>query len=66
VHHLASRIPFYRLREVLRDFPELANVGRITLFQSLRCMDYALWDEDTKRLISFRTLRARMRAIAVR
>jgi acyl-lipid omega-6 desaturase (Delta-12 desaturase) len=64
VHHLASRVPFYRLREVLRDFPELANVGRITLAQSLRCASYALWDEETERLISFRTLRARMRATA--
>jgi omega-6 fatty acid desaturase (delta-12 desaturase) len=62
VHHLASRIPFYRLREVLRDFPELANVGRITLMQSLRCAGYALWDEESERLISFRTLSARMRA----
>jgi len=61
VHHLASRIPFYRLREVLRDFPELAGVGRLTLLQSLRCVNYALWDEDTRRLISFRTLRKRMR-----
>ncbi len=23
VHHLSSRVPFYRLREVLRDYPEL-------------------------------------------
>ena len=60
VHHLASRIPFYRLREVLRDFPELANVGRLTLPQSLRCVKFALWDEETNRLISFRTLRARL------
>jgi len=64
VHHLASRIPFYRLREVLRDFPELADVGRLTLSQSLRCVTYALWDEDSGRLISFRTLRARLRSDA--
>jgi acyl-lipid omega-6 desaturase (Delta-12 desaturase) len=57
VHHLASRIPFYRLREVLRDFPELADVGRLTLWQSFRCASYALWDEESQRLISFRTLR---------
>ncbi len=64
VHHLASRIPFYRLREVLRDFPELAGVGRITLLQSLRCIGYALWDEETEKLISFRALRRRLRAAA--
>ena len=56
VHHLASRIPFYRLREALRDYPELTNVGRLTLWQSLRCVNYSLWDEDAQRLISFRTL----------
>ena len=62
VHHLASRIPFYRLREALRDFPEIANVGRLTLRQSLGCVNYALWDEDARRLISFRTLGERSRA----
>ena len=34
VHHLCSRIPYYRLPRVLRDHPELADVGRLTLFQS--------------------------------
>ena len=62
VHHLASRIPFYRLREVLRDYPELADVGRLTLYQSLACVNYALWDEKTQRLISFRALRRRQRS----
>jgi len=62
VHHLASRIPFYRLREVLRDFPELANVSRLTLAESLRCVRYALWDEDAQQMISFAALRARTRS----
>jgi omega-6 fatty acid desaturase (delta-12 desaturase) len=54
VHHLCSRIPCYRLPDVLRDIPELAVVGRITLLQSLRCVPRALWDEKGRRLISFR------------
>jgi len=53
VHHLCSRIPCYRLPDVLRDHPELAAVGRITLFQSLQCAPLALWDEDGRRLVSF-------------
>jgi acyl-lipid omega-6 desaturase (Delta-12 desaturase) len=53
VHHLCSRIPYYRLREVLRDHPQLAAVGRLTLFQSLRCVSLVLWDERRRRLISF-------------
>jgi omega-6 fatty acid desaturase (delta-12 desaturase) len=53
VHHLSSRIPCYRLADVLRDHPQLAAVGRITLPQSLRCVRLALWDEKKQRLISF-------------
>jgi omega-6 fatty acid desaturase (delta-12 desaturase) len=58
VHHLSSRIPFYRLPQVLRDYPQLASVGRVTFLRSLRCAALALWDEDQQRLISFRELRA--------
>jgi omega-6 fatty acid desaturase (delta-12 desaturase) len=54
VHHLSSRVPYYRLPEVLRDHPELADMGRITLMESLRCVKLVLWDEQTKRLVSFR------------
>jgi omega-6 fatty acid desaturase (delta-12 desaturase) len=53
IHHLCSRIPCYRLPDVLRDHPQLAAVGRITLLQSLRCVRMALWDEKEQRLISF-------------
>src|SRR3546814_5414833 len=35
VHHLASRIPYYRLPRVLRDHPELAGPSRLTFLQSL-------------------------------
>ena len=54
LHHLSSRIPFYRLPQVLKDFPDLKNVGRITLWQSFKCVNLSLWDEGSKRLISFR------------
>jgi omega-6 fatty acid desaturase (delta-12 desaturase) len=57
VHHLCSRIPYYRLPRVLRDHPELTTVGRLTLFQSLRCVRMVLWDERRQRLISFREMR---------
>ncbi|WP_205598004.1 fatty acid desaturase [Caulobacter sp. 17J65-9] len=59
VHHLNSRIPFYRLREVLRDRPELATCGRLGLIESVRSVRLALWDEETGRLIAFRDLRGR-------
>src|SRR5690606_4997169 len=57
VHHLCSRIPYYRLPSVLRDYPELRSAGRLTLGQSFACVRLALWDETRRRLISFRELR---------
>jgi omega-6 fatty acid desaturase (delta-12 desaturase) len=54
VHHLCSRIPSYRLPEVLRDHPSLASYGRLTLLGSLRCINLSLWDENRGRLVSFR------------
>jgi len=53
VHHLCSRIPYYRLPKVLADYPELAGIGRLTLWQSLKCVPLTLWDEDRKRLVPF-------------
>jgi omega-6 fatty acid desaturase (delta-12 desaturase) len=54
VHHLCSRIPYYRLPSALRDHPELRDVGRLTLMQSFHSVRLALWDERRSRLVSFR------------
>lgn len=54
VHHLSSRIPYYRLPEVLRDNSHLGNVNRITLFESLRAVNLVLWDERKRRLVTFK------------
>ena len=53
VHHLSSRIPCYRLNEALTDHPELRNISRLTLAQSIACLPLALWDEDRQRLVPF-------------
>jgi len=63
VHHLSSRIPFYRLPEVLRDHQELRSVGRVTLLQSLRGVGLVLWDEEQSRLVSFKQLRGERGAV---
>lgn len=57
LHHLCSRIPYYRLPRVMRDHPDLKDVGRLTLWQSFRCVRLALWCETRRRLISFREAR---------
>ena len=61
VHHLCSRIPYYRLPRVLRENPELGRIGRLTLWDSIKCVRLVLWDESGRSLISFRELR-RLRA----
>ena len=58
IHHLCSRIPYYHLPRVLHDYPELREVGRLTITQSFRCVPLVLWDEERRKLISFRTLGA--------
>jgi len=58
VHHLCSRIPYYRLPQVLRDHPEFGPIGRLTWRESLWCVRLALWDEKQHRLVSFRDARA--------
>ncbi len=58
VHHLASRIPFYRLNQALRDLPFLAETGKISVAQSLKCVRMVLWDEQKRRLVSFAEARA--------
>jgi omega-6 fatty acid desaturase (delta-12 desaturase) len=56
VHHLSSRIPNYRLRQCLRENPELQQVTRLTLWGSLKCARLKLWDEERRRLVDFRHL----------
>lgn len=57
VHHLCSRIPYYRLPQVLREHPSLGAVSRLTLWDSVKCVRLVLWDEDSRKLVSFRDMR---------
>lgn len=59
VHHLCSKVPNYRLQECLEAVPELKQIGRLTLLESLRCIRLSLWDEQAGRLVSFREARRR-------
>lgn len=54
IHHLHSKIPYYRLPKILKDYPQLKDVSRITMWQSMKCANLHLWDEANRRLISFR------------
>ncbi len=57
VHHLYARIPFYRLPQVLRDHPELADIRRVTLLESFKYVKLKLWDSKHNRLVTFSDIR---------
>lgn len=57
VHHLYSRIPYYRLPQILKDHPELDRIQRLTVKESFGCVRLQLWDEARKKLVSFREAR---------
>ena len=57
VHHLSSRIPFYKLPKVIKEYPELREIGKLKFLESLKCVHLALWDENTRKLVSFRDIR---------
>jgi omega-6 fatty acid desaturase (delta-12 desaturase) len=61
VHHVSSRIPYYRLPQVLKENPELDAAPRLTLWKSFTTVRLALWDEASQRLVSFRQARKRRR-----
>ena len=55
VHHLNSRIPFYRLPEAMKAMVELQSPGTTTLTPSgfRECFRLKLWCPDANRLVAF-------------
>jgi omega-6 fatty acid desaturase (delta-12 desaturase) len=53
VHHLNSRIPFYRLPEVMKALPELQDVKTTSLHPAdvWRCLRLKLWDVAGQRMV---------------
>lgn len=54
VHHLNSRIPFYRLKEVMETMPELRNVSTTSWnpIEMIRCFRLKLWDAEQQKMIT--------------
>jgi omega-6 fatty acid desaturase (delta-12 desaturase) len=53
IHHLCSTVPFYRLPAVLAGRPDLLDINRLTLAQSLKAVRLVLWDPQSRRLVPF-------------
>ncbi len=59
VHHLYSRIPFYRLPQIIKDHPTLSENQRLTIRESLASVKLHLWDEAERRLVSYKEVKAK-------
>jgi omega-6 fatty acid desaturase (delta-12 desaturase) len=57
IHHLASKIPNYKLQRCFDEIPALQQVTTLTLRQSVSTLRLTLWDEDEKKLVTFRELK---------
>ncbi|CAN5221385.1 fatty acid desaturase [soil metagenome] len=59
VHHLNSRIPFYRLREAMSSMPELNNVTKTSLspVDMWRCFRLKVWDPEKDKMITLKEMR---------
>mgnify|MGYP000588424242 CR=1 FL=1 len=55
VHHLNSRIPFYRLPEAMSALPELQHPGitRLRPQNIAACLRLKLWDADAQQMVPF-------------
>ena len=58
VHHINSKIPFYRLPEAMAKIPELqtATITRLTPREIYRCLRLKLWDAKQNRMIGLKEI----------
>ena len=54
VHHLAPRIPNYRLEHCYRDIAGLRDSSKLSLRSAFMCIRLALWDEERQCLVRFK------------
>ena len=58
IHHLNSRIPFYRLPETMAAFPELQNAKTTSLKikDIIACFKLKVWDAEQNKMIGIKGL----------
>lgn len=60
IHHLDAHIPNYRLRACHEALPTGMAPRAMSMWMGLRAFRYALWDEDSGRMITFKAARQRV------
>lgn len=58
IHHLSAKIPNYRLEACFKENEIFQDVTTITLRTSLQAVFAKLWDENQKKMIDFKDLKA--------
>lgn len=62
VHHLSPKVPNYNLEKAHDASPPLQKATTITIRTSLKALNFRLWDENSKTLISFKDMKRMKRA----
>ena len=58
IHHLNAKIPFYRLPEVMKHFPELQNCKTTSLKikDVYACLRLKIWDSENGRMVGLKEI----------
>jgi len=56
IHHLSSRIPNYNLQRCHQENDIFRRIKPVTLLSSFRALKLRLWDEASRRMITFRQM----------
>jgi omega-6 fatty acid desaturase (delta-12 desaturase) len=58
IHHLSPKIPNYKLAKCHKENTLFSEISPITLWTSIKSLKLRLWNERSRKLISFRELQA--------
>ena len=56
IHHLSFKVPNYYLEKCHRESSTFYNIKPITFFQSFRTLRLRLWNEETGKLVGFKSI----------
>ncbi|MFH1118393.1 MAG: fatty acid desaturase [Bacteroidota bacterium] len=54
IHHLSSKIPNYKLEQCHSENEAFQKVNPVTFISSMKSLTLRLWDEDRRRLVTYR------------